>query len=135
MNKTASREWLIKAWHNLSTAKLLYELNHYTDVIAVEIHYTVEKCLKSFLAYENKKIPKTHNLLELYTHINNYIEFNDNELLLLKDISTYHIEEAYPAFNRPLPPINEIKEVLKFTENIFEDVCKILNIDRQELIK
>jgi len=34
MNKTASKEW-----HNLSSARLLYEVNHYTNIIAVEIHY------------------------------------------------------------------------------------------------
>jgi len=34
----------------------LYEANHYTDTIAVDLHYAVETALKSFLAYENKKI-------------------------------------------------------------------------------
>jgi HEPN domain-containing protein len=133
MNKTASKEWLTKAWHNLSTARLLYEVNHYTDIIAVEIHYAVEKSLKSFLAYRNQKIPKTHNLLEIYTYIDDFIQFENDELLLLKDISSYHIEEAYPVFNRPLPPKEEIKEVLEFSEKIFEDVCNIFDIQKDEL--
>ncbi len=133
MNKTASKEWLTKAWHNLFTARLLYEVNHYTDIIAVEIHYAVEKSLKSFLAFKNKRIPKTHNLLEIYIYIDNFIEFDNDELLLLKDISSYHIEESYPAFNRPLPPRDEIKKVLEFSEKLFEDVCDILDIKRDEL--
>jgi len=133
MNKTATKEWLTKAWHNLSTARLLYELNHYTDIIAVEIHYAIEKSLKSFLAFENKKIPKSHNLLEIYTYIDNFISFNSNELLLLKDISTYHIEESYPAFNRPLPLKGEIKEGLEFAEKIFKNVCDTLDIRQNEL--
>jgi HEPN domain-containing protein len=133
MNKTATKEWLTKAWHNLSTARLLYELDHYTDIIAVEIHYGVEKSLKSFLAFENKKIPKSHNLLEIYTYIDDFISFSNEELLLLKDISTYHIEESYPAFNRPLPQKEEIKEVLEFAEKVFKNVCDTLDIKQEEL--
>jgi HEPN domain-containing protein len=133
MNKTATKEWLTKAWHNLSTARLLYELNHYTDIIAVEIHYAIEKSFKSFLAFENKKIPKSHNLLEIYTYIDDFILFSNDELLLLKDISTYHIEESYPAFNRPLPSRDEIKEGLEFAEKIFKNVCDTLDIKQNEL--
>jgi len=135
MNKTTTKEWLKKAWHNLSGAKIFYNVNHYTDTIAVELHYTVEKILKSLLAYQNKKIPKTHDLTKIHSFITDIIEFNEKELELLDIISEYHIEESYPAFNRPLPPRSEIKEVLKFTEKLFEDVCKILDIDKQELIK
>ncbi len=134
MNKIATKEWLTKAWHNLSTARLLYEVNHYTDIIAVDIHYAVEKSLKSFLASTNQKIPKTHNLLELYTYIDDFIKFENDELLLLKDISAYHIEESYPAFNRPLPAREEIKEALEFSERIFEDICNILDIQKDELV-
>lgn len=59
MNERSAREWLTKAWHDLSSAKILYEANHYTDTIAVELHYAIEKSFKSFLAYQNKQIPKT----------------------------------------------------------------------------
>ena len=63
MNEQATKEWLKKAWHNLSGARLFYDANHYTDVTAVELHYSVEKILKSFLAYENKKYQKLMNWL------------------------------------------------------------------------
>ena len=54
MNEISAKEWLEKAWHNLSTAQLLYE-EHYTDIIAVESHYCYEKSLKSFL--DKKELP------------------------------------------------------------------------------
>ena len=101
MNEQSAKEWLKKAWHNLSGAKIFYSVNHYTDVTAVELHCAVEKILKSFLAYENKKIPKTH--------------------------------ELYPAFNRQLPPKEEIKDALAFSEELFEKVCDILKIDKKEV--
>jgi hypothetical protein len=54
MNRTAALEWLIKVWHNYSSAKILFDVNHYTDTIAIELHYAIEKSFKTFLAYENK---------------------------------------------------------------------------------
>ncbi len=77
MNETAAREWLTKAWHHYSSGKLLYEVNHFTDVISIDLHYAIEVTLKAFLAYENKKIVKTHNLLEIHSHILHYIDFNE----------------------------------------------------------
>ena len=112
MNKQLAKEWLRKAWHNLSTAQLLYKAEHYTDIIAVELHYAVEKILKSFLAYENKKIPKTHALVEISKEITLYIKLSD-ELELLQQISKYHIEESYPIFDRALPQTRRDKRSIR----------------------
>jgi HEPN domain-containing protein len=132
MNKTAMQEWLVKAWHNLATARLLYNADHYTDIIAVEIHYCCEKSLKAFLAYENKKIPKTHDLVDICVLVRDHIDLED-DLILLKQITKYHIEESYPTFERTMPTREEIKEVLDFTEYLFDKVCEILNVDKESL--
>jgi len=135
MNKTSAQKWIVKAWHNLSGAKIFYKVNHYTDITAVEIHYATEKLLKSLIAYENKKIPRTHNLIELSNLIRDFIEFSKDELDLLDIISEYHIEESYPMPDRALPPKEEIKEVLDFTENLFEKVCEVLKVNINEIKK
>lgn len=127
MNEPAAREWLTKAWHNLSSATLLYDAGHYTDVIAVEIHYACEKSLKSILAYQNKKIPKTHDLIEIYKELMGVLELQ--ELELLRQISEYHIEESHPAFGRQLPPKEEMCDALRFTESLFKKICDLLQID------
>lgn len=132
MNIQSAKEWLQKAWHNLSGAKIFFDAHHYTDVTAVEVHYATEKILKSFLAYENKKIPKTHDLYDIYKLIENNINLDDY-IKLLDQISEYHIEESYPAFDRKMPPRDEIKEVLEFSESLFTKVCKTLNINTEEL--
>jgi len=131
MNKSSAKEWLIKAWHNLSASKILYDADHYTDITAVELHYAVEKILKSFLAYENKKIIKSHDLFDIYDLVSLWIDLKDYEDLLDK-ITKYHIVESYPVFDRALPLREEIKEVLGFTEELFEKVCKILDINPEE---
>ncbi len=133
MNEQAAKEWLEKSWHNLSTAKLLYDANHYTDVIAMELHYSSEKALKSILAYHNKKILKTHDLFEIYKEIKSFIDL-ESYVSLLDQISEYHIEESYPTFYRKLPPREEMKDILDFGYLLFEKVCKLLNIDKEKLI-
>ncbi len=133
MNKVSAKEWLTKAWHNLSGAKLFYDADHYSDVTAVELHNAVEKSLKSFLAYNNKKIPKTHDLVDISVLIKKYIDL-ENEKVFLDQITEYHIEESYPAFDRALPPRDEIKEVLDFVEDLFGRVCAKLDIDPKELV-
>ncbi len=133
MNKVSAKEWLTKAWHNLSGAKLFYEADHYSDVTAVELHYAVEKSLKSFLAYNNQKIPKTHDLSELYKQTYQFIDLH-SDIDMLEKITKYHIEESYPAFDRALPPRDEIKEVLDFAFDLFGRVCALLDIDPKELV-
>jgi HEPN domain-containing protein len=137
MNETAMTEWLVKAYHDIISAKILYEANHYTDSIAVDLHYAVEKILKSFLAYENKKIPKTHDLIEVYKRIDKKykekLEFYDEDLDMLENISEYHIEESYPPFENSLPPREEIKKVLDFSQSLLDKTCNILNIDKESL--
>ena len=56
MNETSAKEWFVKAWHNLSTAKILYDVDHYTDIIAFirqlppreEIKEVFRFCRKTF---------------------------------------------------------------------------------------
>ncbi|OHD83570.1 HEPN domain-containing protein [Sulfuricurvum sp. RIFCSPLOWO2_12_FULL_43_24] len=128
MNETSAKEWLTKAWHHLSSAQVLYKVEHYTDVIAIDLHYAVEIMLKSFLAYENKQILKTHNLIELHSYIIDTIDFDEHEKDMLRLITTYHIKESYPTLHRRLPPREEIKQVLDFTNKLFDNVCTLLNI-------
>jgi len=132
MNDKVAKEWLVKAWHNLSGAKLFYEANHYSDVTAVELHYAIEKILKSLLSYKNQKIPKTHDLYEISKLIQDFIDLED-EIDLLDKISKYHIEESYPAFDRSLPSREEIKEILDFADYLYKKVCEILEIDEKEV--
>ena len=100
MNRQAAIEWLNKAWHHLSSGKLLYEANHYTDVIGIDLHYAVEVILKAFLAYENRK---THDLIEIANQIKGWMTFGEDEKKLMVIISTYHIGGSYPPKDRYMP--------------------------------
>ena len=133
MNKTASKEWLVKAWHHLSTANILYGIEHYTDIIGVEVHYSLEITLKSLIMYENKALKKTHELYEIYTMVKKLITLDKDEIKMLIQATEYHILEAYPASHRRLPSREEIKQILDFTNKLFEEVCILLNISIEEI--
>lgn len=131
-NKPYAKEWLIFAKRNLDTAKLLFKENHYEDIIGIELQQTLEKTLKSLLAYENKKIPKSHKLIEIFSWIE-ILKLNDDEKLLLELATDYYKTDRYPNPNYSLPSREEIQEVLDFTVLVFQHVLEILEIDDHSL--
>lgn len=133
MNETAAKNWLRKSWHHLSSAQLLFNANHYTDTIAIEIHYSVEITLKSFLAYQDKRIIKSHDLVEIHSYILDFISFDEDEMSHLDRISTYHIKEAYPMLDRALPKREDIQKNLEFATKLLGKVAKLLSIQENEI--
>ena len=87
MNRQSAKEWLNKGWHHLSSEKILYEANHYTDTIAVDLHYAIEVILKSFFAYENKKILLDRQQL---LKIMKKQTLDSSDSLWLKEKTTYY---------------------------------------------
>ena len=132
MNKTSSLEWMVIAYHNLRSAQILYGADHYTDSIGSDLQQTIEKTLKSILAFRNLKIPKTHDLYEIYTLIDDFL-LEEDEITILYIATEYYKEDRYPNPNYCLPEKAEIEEVLHFTENLFDKVCNSLNIELSEI--
>ncbi|WP_321777742.1 HEPN domain-containing protein [Sulfurimonas sp.] len=132
MNKPASLEWLTIAFHDFKSAQILYDANHYTDSIGGDLQQSIEKILKSIIAFKNEKIPKTHDLYEIYDLINE-ITFEEYEIKILEIATEYLKEDRYPNSNYSLPKREEIKEVLDFTEKLFEKVCNIVDINLSEV--
>jgi len=133
-NKTYAIEWLMFAKKNLDTAKLLYSVNHYEDIIGVELQQALEKLLKSIFANENLKIPKDHDLVKLYYTIEEFLKIDKNEIIFLRIATNYYKEDRYPNPNYSMPPREEIGEVLSFTEELFDNVCALLEIDKSDMI-
>jgi len=133
-NAVYAKEWLTFAKKNLDTAKLLFEVNHYEDIIGVELQQALEKVLKSIFANKNLKIQKDHDLVKIYYTIEEYLQIEEDEIVLLKIATDYYKEDRYPNPNYSLPPREEIREVLDFTVKLFDRVCGIVEIDKGELV-
>jgi len=132
-NKTFAKEWLTKAYHDLSSSKILYDAHHFTDSIGCDLHQAIEKCLKAFLAYENKQIKRSHDLIDIYELVNDHIKLDESQIRILGIATNYYTHNRYPAAHCVLPERQEIKIVLDFTIYLFEKVCQILEIDKQKL--
>ena len=132
-NKQNAIEWLKKGYHDLSSARLLYAADHYTDTIANDLQQAIEKILKSFLAYENREIKRTHNLIEVYELVTRHIQIEEHHVRILAIATTYHAKDRYPG-PVDLPPREQVKEVLDFGEALFSKVCGILDIDEKDII-
>jgi len=133
MNKTSALEWIVIAYHDLKSAQILYDVKHYTDSIGCDLQQSIEKLLKSFLAYENKKIPKTHDLFEIYTFIDNKIKLDESEIECLYIATEYYKEDRYPNPNYSLPSRDEIQKIIAFNEDLLKKVCEKLDIDLEKI--
>lgn len=132
-NRNGAKQWLVKAWHDLSSAVILYQAHHFTDVIAVDLQQAVEKMLKSLLAYHQKEIPKTHDLTQLAALVSEYLRLAENDLDALDHITVYYVKERYPHGHFILPPREQIGSILEFAQRLFDQVCATLDIPCQEV--
>lgn len=131
-NKPYAVEWLFFAKRNIDTAVLLYNVNHYEDIIGIELQQALEKVLKSVCAFQNLKIPKEHDLVKIYFLTEPFIVLAEKEIVILRMATDYYKEDRYPNPYYQLPSREEIKDVLDFTMMLFETVCKTLDIKTDE---
>jgi HEPN domain-containing protein len=96
-NQTYAIEWLELAGRNMKTADLLYQQNHYPDIIAIEIHQTIEKTFKAVLAYQGIRIPKTHDLLLLSELFREELDLQEPSIDDLLVINDYYESQKIPG--------------------------------------
>jgi HEPN domain-containing protein len=132
-NKTSAIEWLRIASHEIGAAKILYEADHFTDSIGSLLQQSIEKSLKALLAYDNKKILKSHDLVEIYSLVHSKIDLGD-DIELLEIATEYYKEDRYPNPNYTLPPKEEIKIVMDFSQKLFDIVCEKLKIKKDDIV-
>jgi len=131
-NSTYAKEWMQFAYKNLATAKLLYECGHYTDIIGIELEQFFEKAIKSLYAYNNQKILKSHDLIELLSNLEFSKELSEEEIDLISIASDYYKDDRYPNPNYELPSKEEIEQILKFAKKFFHKVCKKIELNSDE---
>jgi len=134
VNKQSALEWLQHAYHDLQGSSTLYDAQHYTDTISFVLQQSIEKTLKSILAYHNMKIKKNHNLIEIYElSLSDKLQLDDNDIEIIALATTYYTKQRYPSPQQRNVPRQEIAKVLSFANELFERVCKQLNISIEEI--
>jgi HEPN domain-containing protein len=91
-NRSIAEEWISMAKKNLETAELLLNVHHYTDVIAIEIHQTIEKSVKALFAFNGTPVPRIHYIPKLMDYAANFVDISDIDEKALFIINDYYIK-------------------------------------------
>lgn len=122
-NPKLFKDWIIKAQNDFRAAEILYKEEGPSDTLCFHCHQSVEKFLKAFLVFSQKRFSKVHDLVflaNLCKRIDKDFEQLKNELAIL---NRYYIESRYPSdaltYSR-----QECKKVLDITEKLTQFIIK-----------
>ncbi|HQS66963.1 MAG TPA: HEPN domain-containing protein [Sulfuricurvum sp.] len=123
-NTSAAIEWLSFAYKDLEEAVLLDQHDFYTDKIGFSLQQASEKCLKAVFAYENKKITKVHDLVELLAEIDNILKFDDYVEMMTR-LNGFYIASRYPMPVIFSPSKEQTKVYIIKTQELYETIKNI----------
>lgn len=130
-----AKEWLKASLSDLMNIEAIIDNDFLTHIIAFHAQQAVEKSLKAMIENRSQKIPKVHSLRKLIVLIEDEIDY---DLELIKLLDSLYIESRYPTELGLLPygkpTLEDAKEFYDFAYNIFEDVCKQLDVVKSELM-
>ena len=111
--------WIKKADNDLKTAKdeMLTE-SPATDTVCFHSQQCVEKYLKSFLTYHQKRFGKTHNIAELIKLCKEIdVDFEKLYEIKAESLTLYATEVRYPE-EFYFPSLEEAKEAINIAEKV-----------------
>ena len=132
-------EWIKAALQDLSTIKYIVKDDYLTSVSSFHSEQSVEKCFKAILIHKEKRFSKIHDIRRLHKSIKNEIPLTEKETQILMTLNELYTDSRYPGDMGLLPygkpTLEDAKEFYEFALDIFDRVCKLLNIDPEEVKK
>ncbi len=129
MNKKMALEWLKSASDDLILIEEIINNNYLTHMAAFHAQQSVEKSLKAILEYNNRKIPKKHDLILLKSQVSDFIEIIDDDIL--DSLNRLYMESRYPGdlglLPNGKPGIEDAKVFYEFAKSIYKKVENILS--------
>jgi len=134
--KKFTKEWLKAALDDLITIEEIVKNSFLSNIVAFHAQQCVEKSMKAIIEEEQIDIPKIHKLLKLYKKVSFKLDNIDENILITLD--GLYIESRYPSAFGLLPygkpTLEDAKMFYEFANDVFDKVCNILDVDKQELI-
>ena len=134
MNKKMAIEWLKAAYLDIQSIEYVIKQDYLTPIASFHAHQAIEKSFKAIIEYQNKKIPKTHDLLSLKDRINNILSIENEEIL--EKLNELYIDSRYPSDFGLLPygkpTLKDAQEFYNFAKEIFYKVCEILDVKEDD---
>ena len=132
-----SFEWLKAAYSDIAVMDSIVDNEFLTHMTAFHAQQCIEKSLKAILEHHGMNVPKKHDILTLKDIVQSYIFIDDDEIL--DDINDLYIESRYPGdfglLPNGKPTLKDAQEFYEFAQDIFNQVCTLLNINPEEVKK
>ncbi|UCZ56936.1 HEPN domain-containing protein [Desulfurispirillum indicum] len=120
--------WLRAAKDDLDAIDELLRNPNLTNIAAFHAQQAIEKTFKALLEYEQKDVPKSHNLEKLYGYVQHLICVDDFSTLEM--INEIYIDSRYPGDLGILPagkPSLQITQKFRrMAQDIFHQAGSIL---------
>ena len=127
--KKITKEWLSSASDDLLTITEIINNDLLTHIVAFHAQQAIEKSFKAVIEENSLKFLKTHDLLKLYSEIENLIEL-DFDFEILKIINDLYTSSRYPGNPGLLPHgkpgQDDAVRFFKLAKDIYEMINKSL---------
>lgn len=131
MKINMTEQWLKASKLDLENIKYIVEVEHLTSVVSFHAQQSIEKSFKAVIEYQNRKIPKQHDLLKLKSLIHDVLDIENDDVL--DSLNTLYIDSRYPGDLGLLPygqpTIEDAKAFYDFALSVFENVCRLSNVE------
>ena len=94
--KEITKQWIDFAKSDIICCKNSLSDKFLTNIVAFHSQQTVEKCFKAILEENGVKLPRIHNLIHLYSKINDIISFSI-DLDALATLDEVYTSSRYPV--------------------------------------
>lgn len=130
-------EWLRAAYSDIVVMDSIVDNDLVTHMTAFHSQQCIEKSFKAILEFYNKKVPRKHDVLLINELVSEYIVIENEDIL--DKINALYIDSRYPGDMGLLPDgkptLEQAQEFYEFAKDIFYRVCKLLEIDLEEVKK
>ena len=124
--RTEIQRWLIKAQHDLGSARRLMEGDEpYLDTGVYHCQQAVEKALKAFLTYHDISFEKTHDLTELLDLSAKAELTLDRWREVAQELTPYAVRFRYPS-DVLEPERNEAERALQHAQAFMDFILRLL---------
>jgi HEPN domain-containing protein len=120
--KNITKDWLEFAEKDLKCCQNIINDKQLTTIVLFHAQQTVEKCFKAILEESGIEVRRTHDLVKLFSLINDLINFEvDSESLI--QLNKVYSDSRYPGdlglLPDGLPSQNLAMSLLNFASDIF----------------
>jgi len=136
MNKDMALAWLKASYSDLVVIEEIVHNDYLSHMVAFHSQQSIEKSFKALLEFHANRVPRKHDLLLLKDLVSEHIEIDNEDML--EDLNELYIDSRYPnsfgILPQGKPTLENAKEFYTFASDIFDKVCKVLDVHKEDVV-